>query len=64
MAYSFGIFLKKLGIIPCIVKENLIDYSGAVEITVVALMQEVATRSVALPRTRVGFLVELAYYFK
>lgn len=40
----------------------MVDYSSAVKNTVLALIQEVATRSVALPRKAVGFLEELAYY--
>ncbi|MGT2965203.1 hypothetical protein [Streptococcus acidominimus] len=42
----------------------MVFYYGAVKNQLVALMQEVATRSVALPRNTVGFLAELAYYLK
>ncbi|MGU7937650.1 hypothetical protein ACS6ZM_10200, partial [Streptococcus suis] len=39
----------------CNVQYNLISCSSAVKITAVALMQEVATRSVALPRNACWF---------
>ncbi|HFI0136183.1 TPA: hypothetical protein ACGOZZ_002062, partial [Streptococcus suis] len=48
-------FFKFLSKNSCIGRSFLILYYGAVKITAVALMQEVATRSVALPRDSCWF---------
>ncbi len=47
--------LKKMSINPCNDWCLLLYYYGAVKNTAVALMQEVATRSVALPRNSCWF---------
>ena len=48
-----NIFLEKKAKKPCKLLSNLILYTGAVNTVTLAMIQEVATRSVALPRKSV-----------